>query len=160
VGVVADVRDAGLEREPSMYVPVAQLSDWMNTRNNRLRPIIWTIRTDGTQPLPVGRIQQELASLSGGQPLGRPRTMHEAIAASFARTQFYMTLLTVFAGIALILTASGLYGRMTYIFGASAYRRTRDSGCIRSDSGRSPADGRHAGVPADALGDCNGNPLS
>jgi hypothetical protein len=135
VGVVADVRDAGLEREPSMYVPVAQLSDWMNTRNNRLRPIIWTIRTDGTQPLPVGRIQQELASLSGGQPLGRPRTMHEAIAASFARTQFYMTLLTVFAGIALILTASGLYGLMTY----SVHQRTEEL-AIRAALGATPGE--------------------
>jgi ABC-type antimicrobial peptide transport system permease subunit len=41
--------------------------------------------------------------------------MHEAIAASSARTQFYTTLLSVFAGIALILTATGLYGLMTYL---------------------------------------------
>jgi len=71
VGVVADVRDAGLDREPSLYVPVAQVSDWMNARNNRLLPIVWTIRTEGAQPAPVVGIQQELASLSGGQPLGR-----------------------------------------------------------------------------------------
>jgi predicted permease len=115
VGVVADVRDAGFDREPSLYVPVAQVSNWMNARNNRVLPITWAIRTDGTQPSPVVTIQQELASMSGGQPLGRPRTMHEAIAASSARTQFYTTLLSVFAGIALILTATGLYGLMTYL---------------------------------------------
>jgi predicted lysophospholipase L1 biosynthesis ABC-type transport system permease subunit len=122
VGVVVDVRDAGLDREPSMYVPVAQVSDRMNARNNRLLPIIWAIRTDGAQSAPVVRIEQELASLSGGQPLGRPRTMHEAIAASSARTQFYMILLTVFACIALVLTATGLYGLMAY----SVQRRSRE----------------------------------
>jgi len=114
VGVVVDVRDAGLDREPSMYVPLAQVPDRMNARNNRLLPIIWAIRTDGAQAAPVVSIEQELASLSGGQPLGRPRTMHEMIAASSARIQFYMILLTVFAVLALLLTATGLYGLTAY----------------------------------------------
>src|SRR5262249_31769456 len=81
IGVVADIRDAGFEREPSLYVPVAQVSNWMNARNNRLLPVVWTIRTDPAQISPIVTIQQELASLSG-QPLGRPRSMHEVIAAS------------------------------------------------------------------------------
>ena len=114
VGVVVDVRDAGLDRDPSMYVPLAQVPDRMNARNNRLLPIIWAIRTDGAEAAPVVRIAQELASLSGGQALGRPRTMHEMIAASSARTQFYLILLTVFAGLALFLTATGLYGLTAY----------------------------------------------
>jgi len=38
VGVIVDVRDAGLDREPSMYVPLAQVPDRMNARNNRLLP--------------------------------------------------------------------------------------------------------------------------
>jgi putative ABC transport system permease protein len=122
VGVVADVRDAGLDREPSMYIPVAQVSSWMNARNNRLAPLVWAIRADGTRPLPVSRIQRDLAGLSGGQPVLRPRTMHEVIAPSSARNQFYMTLLTVFAGIALVLTAAGLYGLVSY----SVAQRSRE----------------------------------
>jgi putative ABC transport system permease protein len=39
IGVVADVRDAGFNQVPMMYIPVAQLSDAMNARNNRLLPI-------------------------------------------------------------------------------------------------------------------------
>jgi predicted permease len=114
VGVVVDVRDAGLDRDPSMYVPAAQVADSMNARNNRLFPIMWAIRTDGTRPAPVLRVEQELTSLGGGQPLDRPRTMHEVIAASSARTQFYMIVLSVFAGVALALTSAGLYGLMAY----------------------------------------------
>jgi putative ABC transport system permease protein len=135
VGVVADVRDAGLDREPSMYVPVAQVSGWMSARNNRYLPLIWTMRTDGSQPSPAVTVQQELASMSGGQVLGRMRTMHEVIAASSARTQFYMTLLTVFAGIALVLTAVGLYGLMTY----TVQHRSREL-AIRSALGATPLD--------------------
>ena len=135
IGVIADVRDAGLDREPSIYVPVAQVSDWMNARNNRLMPIIWTIRSDETQPVPAVRIQQELASVSGGQPLGRPRTMHEAIAATSARAQFYMTFLMVFAGVALVLTAAGLYGLMMY----SVEQRKREL-AIRTALGATPRD--------------------
>jgi len=42
---------------------------------------------------------------SGGLPLERIRTMHELVAASSARTEFYMMLLTLFAAIALLLAA-------------------------------------------------------
>ena len=114
VEIVVDTRDAGLDREPSMYVPVAQVSDWMNARNNRLQPIIWTIRTNESQSAPVARLPEKLASLSDGQPLGAPGTMHEAVSASSARTEFYLTVLTLFGGIALLLTATGLYGLVAY----------------------------------------------
>jgi predicted permease len=133
IGIVADVRDAGLDPEPAMYVPVAQLADWLNARNNRLRPIIWTVRMDGKHPFPAPRIQEELFDLSGGQPLGHLRTMHEAIVESSARTQFYMILLVVFAGVALVITATGLYSLMTY-----AVRQRMEEIAIRSALGATP----------------------
>jgi ABC-type antimicrobial peptide transport system permease subunit len=67
--------------------------------------------------------------------MGRPRTMHEAIAASSARRQFYMTFLTVFAGIALVLSAMGLYGLMGY----SVQQRSREL-AIRAALGATPLD--------------------
>jgi putative ABC transport system permease protein len=114
VGVVVDVNDAGLDRDPAMYIPVAQVSDWMNTRNNQLLPLIWTIRTDEAQSSLVPRLQQVLVSFSGGQPVAPPITMRQALAASSARYEFYLTVLAIFGAIALVLTASGLYGLMTY----------------------------------------------
>lgn len=135
VGVVADVRDAGLDREPAMYVPVAQVSDWMNARNNQLLPLVWAIRADPALPSPVPRLQDELVSLSGGQAVGRPVSMREALAASSARYEFYLMVLTVFGVIALVLTTSGLYGLMAY----SVQHRGKEL-AIRAALGATPGD--------------------
>jgi putative ABC transport system permease protein len=137
VGIVADVREAGFDREPAMYVPLAQVSGWMTAYSHRLRPIVWAIRNNQQHPAPGVAIRNELAALSAGQPIGQPRTMHQMVAASSARAQFYMALLGVFAAIALLLTASGLYGLMTY-----TVDQRFDELAIRSALGASPADVR------------------
>ena len=59
VGVVADIREAGLDREPAMYVPVAQLTDGMTARNRRVLPITWVIRTAGDR-VSQGAVEQDL----------------------------------------------------------------------------------------------------
>jgi putative ABC transport system permease protein len=135
VGVVVDVNDAGLDRDPAMYIPVAQVSDWMNTRNNQLLPLIWTIRTDEAQSSLVPRLQQELVSFSGGQPVAPPVTMRQALAASSARFEFYLMVLAIFGAIALVLTASGLYGLMTY-----SVQSRRKELAIRTALGATPLD--------------------
>jgi putative ABC transport system permease protein len=97
-----------------MYVPAAQVKDAMNVRNNRLFPITWVVRTDNANPAIGAAIQQELQAISGGRALGRILTMHQVIAASSARVEFTMTVLTVFACIALLLAGGGLYSLMSY----------------------------------------------
>jgi len=138
IGVVADLREAGLRPEPMLYVPATQVHDGINAHNNGLLPLTWVVRSAGTIPLPSLAVQDALRTASGGLPFGRVRTMHQVVAASSARTEFYTLLLTVFAGIALVLASVGLYGLMAY----SVEQRAVEIG-IRMALGAAPGNVRN-----------------
>lgn len=116
VGVVGGVRDTGLNHlpQPLVYLPIAQQSEAMMTIVNSGRPIIWAIRTR-TEPFSLSTgIQRELRTASGGLPLAHIRPMNQVIIESTARNEFNMTLLSIFAGVALLLASIGVYGVMAY----------------------------------------------
>jgi putative ABC transport system permease protein len=104
---VADVlqRNPGQAAVPQLFVPYAQST----TRTVRV-----VVRTAG-EPLALApAIRAEVQALDPEVPLNQFTPLRELVTASVARPRFYTSLLTLFAAVALVLAAVGIFGVMSY----------------------------------------------
>ncbi len=116
VGIVGNIREISLANgvPPAMYVPVSQVSDGITRLASDVIPTAWLIRVSANPLGLANAVERQFLSVDNQLPVGHIRSMEQVISQSIARQNFNMLLLTIFAFIALLLSAIGIYGVMSY----------------------------------------------
>jgi predicted permease len=116
IGVVGSAQEMRLGQKlmPVMYVPQAQITDALTRLANSVVPLSWAIRTSMDPSSLSGAIRQQILAVDSQLTASKIRTMDQVLVESTARQNFNMLLLTIFAGLALLLAAIGIYGLMSY----------------------------------------------
>jgi putative ABC transport system permease protein len=118
VGISDDIHGSALSDPPAeaVFYPLLPIAN--TYLEGPVRTMTVVLRSTGVPPTVLaGSLRRILQQMDPDVPLGNVRPMEDIIARSMVRLSFTMTLLAIAASMALILSAIGIYGVISYIVG-------------------------------------------